>query len=191
MSSAIGVSPVVLAYAQALFNVAKKQGIVQQMTEECKRLQGIFEAAPHFARFLEAPQVSRAQKREVITRVLGSKINPLTLNLFNLAIQRERAGLLPAILAEFQNVAERADGIFPAHITSARELGFQEKVRIKASLERFAKCQLRIVYDVRPDIRGGVIFRFQDSLVDASIQNKLVKLARHLKGGTVFTRIAV
>jgi F-type H+-transporting ATPase subunit delta len=191
MSATIGVSPVVLAYAQAVFNVAKKQGVVQQMNEECRRLLDVFRTSPVFANFLEAPQISRGQKLKVVTGVLGAEISPLTLNLFRIAIRRERAGLIPRILAEFQNVAERAEGIFPASITSARELGVEEKLRIKTALEQFAKCQLRIVYDVRPDIRGGIIFRFQDSLVDASIQNKLVKLARQLKGGTAFTRIAV
>ncbi len=189
MSSFTEASPVVLAYAQSLFNVAKTMGVVRQVTEECKSLRGILKSSPTFVEFLEAPQIPRGKKREFIEKVFSEKISPTLMNLFHVSIQRERGGLIPDILEELQNVAERADGIFPAYVTTARELGFQDKLKLKAALEKFSNCHLRINYEIRPEIRGGIIFKFQDSRVDASIQNKLEKMERKLKGGSAFTRL--
>lgn len=189
MSSTTGASPVVLAYAQSLFNVARSQGVVRQVTEECKALRGIFAASPDFVRFLAAPQIAREQKKRVVRDTLAKKLNPVVLNLFLVTIQRERGGLIPEILEELQNVAERAEGIYPADVVTARELGFQEKLRLKTALEKFAKCHLRINYNIRPEIRGGIIFKFRDSLVDGSVTTKLEKLERKLKGGSAFKRL--
>lgn len=189
MNATTGAPPAVLAYAQSLYNVAKSQGVVRQVTDECKALRAVFAASPTFARFLEGPQIARGQKQRVVRATLGQKLNPIVLNLFLVTIQRERAGLIPDILEEFQNVAERADGIFPAGVTTARELGFQEKLRLKTALEKFAQCHLRIQYDIRPEIRGGIIFKFRDSLVDGSISTRLEKLERKLKGGSAFKRL--
>lgn len=189
MKSSIGASPAVLAYAQSLFNVAKSQGVARQVAEECKALRAALAASPTFVLFLEGPQIARGQKQRLVRAVFEKKLNPIVLNLFLVTIRRERAGLIPDILEEFQNVAERADGIFPADVTTARELGFQEKLKLKTALEKFARCHLRLNYDVRPEIRGGIIFKFQDSLVDGSIATKLEKLERKLKGGSAFKRL--
>jgi F-type H+-transporting ATPase subunit delta len=189
MSASTHVSPAVLAYAQSLFNVAKTLGVVRQVTEECKSLRGILKSSPTFAEFLKGPQIPRGKKRELVERVFGGKLSATLMNLFHVTIQRERGGLIPEILEEFQNVAERAEGIFPAYVTTARELGFQDKLKLKAALEEFSNCHLRINYDIRPEIKGGIIFKFQDSLVDASILNKLEKLERKLKGASTFTRL--
>lgn len=182
-------SPVVLAYAESLFNVAKTLGVVRQIVEECKSLREILKGSPTFVEFLEGPQIPRGKKRELVQEVFGKKLNPVLLNLFHVTIQRERAGLIPEILEELQGVAERAEGIYPAFVTTARELGFQDKLKLKTALEKFADCHLRINYEIRPQIKGGIIFKFEDSLVDASILNRLEKLERKLKGGSAFRRL--
>lgn len=188
MNATTGASPVVLAYAQSLFNVAKKQGVVRQVTEESKALRTILKESPTFREFLDGPQITREQKRKVVAEVLAPKLNPITLNLFNVVIQRDRAGLVGEILEEFQNVAERAEGIYPAQVSTARELGFQEKLRLKAALEKYAQCHLRINYSIEPHILGGVVFKFQDSLVDGSVRHKLDQLGRKLRGGMAMSR---
>lgn len=189
MSSTTRVSPVVLTYAESLFNVAKNLGVVRQIADECKALLQVLKDSPTFVEFLEGPQIPRGKKRELVQEVFGDRINPILMNLFRVTIQRERAGLIPDILRELQNVAERAEGIFPAFVTTARELGFQDKLKLKTALEKFADCHLRINYEIRPQIKGGIIFKFEDSLVDASILNKLEKLERKLKGGSAFRRL--
>lgn len=189
MTATTEASPVVLAYAESLFNVAKTLGVVRQIVEECKSLREILDESETFVKFLEGPQIPRGKKIELVKEVFGDKINPVLMNLFHVTIQRDRAGLVPEILDELQAVAERAEGIYPAFVTTARELGFQDKLKLKTSLEKFADCHLRINYEIRPEIKGGIIFKFEDSLVDASILTKLEKLERKLKGGSAFRRL--
>lgn len=187
MNPSTGASPVVLAYAQSLFNVARKQGVVRQLLEDCKTIRAIFRQTPMLGRFLDGPQISREQKRKLIDDVFGKKLHPLMLNMFRVTIDRDRAGELADIFEEFQNVSERAEGIHPARVITARELGFQEKLKLKTALEKFAGCHLRINYDIQPAIKGGIIFKFQDSLVDGSVRSNLEKLGRKLRGGTALT----
>ncbi len=169
------------AYAQALFNAAAAQGLTQRLIEEARQIHAVLDQNPEFRTFLEGPQISSERKREVVDAALEGRANGLILNLFYLTIDRERTILLGEIFEELVEIAERAQGIWPATLSSARELGFQEKLKLKTSLEKFTGCHLRLKHQVMPDLLGGIIFRFRDVLIDGSVRHGLSELNRNFK----------
>jgi F-type H+-transporting ATPase subunit delta len=178
MAAGASVNLAIRSYAQALYNAARAQGVVQRLIEESKMLASILNQKPTFRRFLESPNIPRDKKRDLVKRSFEDRINILLMNLLLMMVDRERAIILSEILEEFQEIAERAEGIFPATVVSARELGFQEKLRLKTSLEKYTGVHLRIRYQVRPALLGGIVFRFQDKLVDGSVRHGLDSIRR-------------
>lgn len=173
-------SSTVQAYATALYNAAKSRDEVGRIVEDCKALVQILDEQPTFAVFLEGPQIPREEKRVLVNKVFKERLSPLVMNLFYITIDRGRAGLIPGVVGELIGVAERADGIYPATVTSARELGSEERLNLKTSLEKYAGCQLRVRHDIETDLLGGIVFRFKDVLVDGSIRNKLRQMREKL-----------
>ena len=183
MSSSTADLLTIKSYAQALFNAAKAQDIVRRLLDECNLLSLILEERPMFHHFLESPQIATDKKRGLVDKAFKDKISPMLLNLLYMMVDRERAALLPEILDGFRETAERAEGIFPATVTSARDLNSEDKTRLKAVLEKFTGCQLKINYQARPDLLGGIIFRFRDILIDGSIRNGLNEIRQRLNEG--------
>jgi F-type H+-transporting ATPase subunit delta len=181
MSAGNGSSLAARSYAQALYNAARTQGVVQRLVEESKMLLAMLNQQPSLRHFLEGPQISREKKRDLLDKGFKNRLNPLLMNLLYMMADRERAVILRDILNEFQEIAERAEGIFPATVASARELGFQEKLKLKTALEKHTGYHLRIKYEVDPDLLGGVVFRFRDLLIDSSVRSGLEQLKRQLK----------
>lgn len=171
---------IIRSYAEALFNTSRKQGIVTRLIDEAKMLDKLLEQEPSFRYFLEGPQIPTEDKHAVIAKVLKDRLNPLMFKLLSLIVDRERALYLQEILTEFQEVAERAEGIFPATVVSARELGFQEKLKLKTTMEKYTGSHLRIRYRLEPSLLGGIVFRFRDTLIDGSLQSKLKDLRNRL-----------
>lgn len=169
------------SYAQALFSAGRKLGVVQRLLEESRMLGTLLAQQPNFRHFLEQPQLSKEVKRALIDKAFKDKLNPILMNLLAMMVDRERAILLPSILEKFQEVAERFEGIYPATIISARELGFQEKLRLKTALEKHTGVHLRIRHQVHPEILGGIIFRFKDTLVDGSVRNGLKEIRKRFE----------
>ena len=170
------------SYAQALFNAARKKDIVERIAEESKMLLTLLTDQPMFRHFLEGPQIPSWKKRELIDKAFKEKINPLLMNLLYIAIARERATLLIAMFQEFHEIEQRAQGVFPGKVTSARELDFDEKLRLKGALEKYTQCQLRLEYRVSPPLLGGIIFRFRDLLIDSSIRHGLDEIKKCFHG---------
>lgn len=181
MSAGNGSSLVARSYAQALYNAARRQGVVQRLVEESKMLTALLNQQPGLRHFLEGPQISREKKRDLLDKGFKNRLNPLLMNLLYMMADRERAVILRDVLVEFQEIAERAEGIYPATISSARELGFQEKLKLKTALEKRTGFHLRLKYDVDPELLGGVVFRFRDMLIDASVRHGIDQLKRQLK----------
>jgi ATP synthase F1 delta subunit len=178
--SAAGHEAAVNSYAQALFSSGKRQGLLARMLEESKMVAALLKANPAFATFLEGPQIPTEKKRELIDRAFGRRLSQISINLLYMMVDRERARLLGRILEEFAEVAERAEGIHPARVTTAHELNFDQKQKLKAALEKHTDCRLRIDYAVKPELIGGLVFRFRDVLIDASLRHGLDGLEKHL-----------
>ncbi|MBI1783960.1 ATP synthase F1 subunit delta [Candidatus Sumerlaeota bacterium] len=170
------------SYAQALFNVAKGRGTVAELMSQAAELAGVLAEQPKIAYFLESPQVPTEKKHALIDKALKGSLNPVLVNMLRMLVDRDRAGLLSGILTEFEEIAERAEGIYPASVTSARELREDEKQNLQRGLEKYTASRLKIKYHVRRDLLGGIVFRFKDVLVDGSVRHGLNEIRRRFEG---------
>jgi len=173
------------SYATALFNAAQRQGTLQRLLEECRVLREIAGRSPQLRVFFENPRVPTEDKQALVDKVFGGRLSPLLIKLLHLLVQRDRSSLLDEILDLFRELVEQAEGIQHAYVQTARELNFQEKVRLKSSLEKFTGSKLRIDYAVDPSLLGGIVFRYQDTLIDSSLRAGLREIRRRLAGATV------
>lgn len=165
-----------ISYAEALTNAGRAADALPALREDAVELVKALDAKPALAVFLENPRISPEDKHKLVTATFEGRLHPLALNLLGLLVDRERALLLRAILEEFLEALERAEGIFPADVSTARELADDEKERVRAGLEKFTGCKLRVHWRVRPELLGGMLFRFKDVLVDGTLRHDLRKL---------------
>ncbi len=183
MSVPKGAELAVQSYAQALFNVGRSQGTLDRLLEESRALAATLEREPRLGDFLESPQITREKKRAVADQAFKPSFHPLLVTLIHMVIDRERGAVLLPILREFEEVAERAEGIYPATVISARELGDGERQNLRGGLEKYAGCKLKIQFTVKPELIGGIVFRFRDKLIDASVKQGLNRLRRRFEAG--------
>lgn len=182
MSKASDENQIVSAYASALFAAAGKQDAVRTLIEESQSLLKTIKGDRMFQDFLLGPQISRKQKRDLVERVFKDRLHPLLINLLKVTIDNQRTELIDEILGEYREIAERAEGIFPAKVRTARALDFDQKLKLKGTLENYTGKTLRIEYEVDPDLIGGVVFRYHDQLIDGSIREQLTRVRNKLLG---------
>jgi F-type H+-transporting ATPase subunit delta len=178
-------SPIASSYATALFRAARRQGIVQRLMEETRVLREVLSRTADIDVFMSNPRVASEDKHALIDTVFKTRLSPLLMNVLHLSIDRDRTLLLDQMLERFQDLVEESEGIHHAIIETARELGFQEKLQLKAALEKFTASKLRIEYAVDPALIGGIVFRYGDTLIDSSIRRGLGQIAQRLRSTQV------
>lgn len=175
-------TPVERTYAEALFGAARSMGVLQRVQEEAKVLLKVVQQNRSLLTFLESPHVKIEEKMGLLDRVFKGRLSPVMINLLHVLATRRRTTYLDEILEHFQELVEQAEGIYQATVTSAWELNFQDKLKLKTALERHTQSRLKIDYAVDPAVLGGVIFRFRDLLIDGSLRGGLHSLRERLLG---------
>ena len=82
-------------YAQALFDAAVEDGLLEQVRSELETLTGICASQPPFLTILASPAISREEKAEILHNTIDGKVQPILYNFFRILADEQRAGLLP------------------------------------------------------------------------------------------------
>lgn len=133
-------------------------------------------------RFLEAPQVSAAEKNVVLGKALAGKApRPFVLFVQKLVTNR-RQMLIPEIATEYHDLLDAAEGRVHARVTVARPYDAAATAAIGAALSRAIGKTVVPHVTVDDRIIGGVVVRVGDTVMDGSVRRKLGKLRAALVG---------
>jgi F-type H+-transporting ATPase subunit delta len=122
--------------------------------------------------FLFSPYFSTREKSEGLDKAI-SGADETTVNFLKLLIEKHRMPVLFRVRAELDQLWEDENRLLPVTVTSAVEL---PKATVKQIGDRIAEQTDRKVdlsSKVDPDILGGIVVRVGNSVLDASIRNRL------------------
>ena len=167
-------------YAEAAFDLAKKQGKLDRWLSDLRTAAGIL-ADPRLMAALDNPKAPRARKRQYLDSAFTVTLDPMVHNLLYLLVDRGRVRLVGRIADEFVNLYNREMGIVVADVTTAVALGEAEQRRVRERLQALTNAQqidLRLHTD--PRIIGGLVARVGDMLYDGSVRTRLSDLQERL-----------
>jgi F-type H+-transporting ATPase subunit delta len=84
---------------------------------------------------------------------------------------------------QFEHLWEQENQLLPVEITSAIELDQETTESLGKSIGERTGRKVRLAAHVDPDILGGIVLRVGNSILDASIRNRLEQLRRHVAQG--------
>jgi ATP synthase F1 delta subunit len=166
-------------YARSLFEVAKEQDKLDDVREQLGAFADALAETRDLQVFFFSPYFSTAEKEEGLERVV-TDADPTILNFLKLLIEKHRMPVLFRIRANYDALWEEENKLLPVQITSAVEL---DSATVKQLGDRIAEQTDRKVdvsANVDPDILGGIVVRVGNSVLDASVRNRLEQLRRQV-----------
>ena len=165
-------------YADAVFQLAREQGTVDQWASDLAYLAEVL-ARPEVHRFVEDPRVRFEEKSRLIAAALDGH-SPLLFNLARLLIRSGRVDLARDLADEYGTLRDSDEGIRRFRVITAVPLREEERDRLRARLAEAARAPVFLETHVDPSIIGGMIVRAGDQLIDGSVRNKLEGLREAL-----------
>jgi ATP synthase F1 delta subunit len=159
-------------YARSLFEVAMEQGKLDKVRDELGEFADALNGSRELQVFLFSPYFSTREKSEGLDKAI-SGADETTVNFLRLLIEKHRMPVLFRVRAELDQLWEEENRLLPVTVTSAVEL---PKATVKQIGDRIAEQTDRKVdlsSKVDPDILGGIVVRVGNSVLDASIRNRL------------------
>jgi F-type H+-transporting ATPase subunit delta len=166
-------------YARALFEVAREQGNLDVLREQLGQLADALHDNRQLAVFFFSPYFSTTEKQQALGGVLdGADVS--FLNFLSLLIENHRMPIIFRVRQQYERLWEEENRMLPVEITSAVALDQKTTEELGRTIGERAGRHVTLSSRVDPDILGGIILRVGNSILDASIRNRLEQLRRHV-----------
>ncbi len=157
-------------YTKALFKLASEENICDIIKNELEEIRDIIGENPELIRLLDCPGIDVSERQNIITECF-SVYNKYILNLLYILTEKRQMHLFPSLVDAYK----KAFGI--EHITAVTAVPMTEDEKKKLENVLLQKRNKKITLEnvVDPSILGGIVLRFPDSLIDASLKGGLKK----------------
>jgi F-type H+-transporting ATPase subunit delta len=169
-------------YARALFEAARDKQRLDEVREQLIQFADAVDANRELAVFFFSPYFSTAEKQQSLSTLLDGA-QEVFLNFLSLLIENHRMPVIFRIRQEYERLWEEENRTLPVEITSAIALDQATTESLGRTIGERAGRKVTLAARVDPDILGGIIIRVGNSILDASIRNRLEQLRRHVAQG--------
>jgi|SRR5690625_4807646 len=167
-------------YADALFQLANEKNNVEKLINELKVVKEVFQNDKQLIDFLNHPRIKNDDKMKLIDEAFGKFEKDVT-NTLKLLVERHRINNVSAIIDDFVDFYNEANGIAAATVYSVRALSDDEKNNLEASFKKqMNKKSVSIKNVVDPSLLGGMRIRVGNTIYDGSISTKLNRMKHNI-----------
>jgi len=174
----VTVGPVARRYVDALFELARKQGALEEVGAGVKRVAAEL-AVPAVESYLFDTRVPLGERRSKIERI-AAELHPLVRNFVGLLFDKRREEVLRELEEAFHRRKLVEDGAAEGVVESAQPLGAGELSELSAALGRRLGKRVHLENRVVPDLIAGVRVTVDNRMIDYSAQGRLEGLRRKM-----------
>lgn len=173
-------SPVARNYAEALFELARREEAVDEYGALLSEVSGLYQEEGDARRFLETPRVEVPEKKDALRRALGGEVPEPFLRFLLVVLEKGRQRRLPEIGAAYRDLVDEVEGRVHARVLLAAEPDDGLRDVIRRELEELLGKEVVPHFRVREEIVGGIVVRVEDHIMDGSLRRRLEDLRRRL-----------
>jgi F-type H+-transporting ATPase subunit delta len=164
-------------YARSLFEVAKEQDKLDVVREQLGQFAEALDGNRELSIYFFSPYFSTPEKKDGLGKLLDG-VDPVVDNFLELLIENHRMPAIFRVRREYDVLWEQENKRLPVTVTSAVKLDEATVKAIGDAIGKQTGQQVELTTDVDPDVLGGLIVRVGNSILDASIRNRLENLRR-------------
>jgi ATP synthase F1 delta subunit len=173
------VEEIATVYARSLFEVAKERDSLGSVREQIGQFADALDETRDLQVFFFSPYFSTEEKKESLGKLLDGADESVT-NFLELLVEKHRMPAIFRIRRELDALWADENQLLPVTITSAVELDSSTVEGIGNAIGEQTGRKVELTTNVDPDVLGGIVLRVGNSILDASIRNRLEQLRRQV-----------
>jgi F-type H+-transporting ATPase subunit delta len=170
---------IAVVYARSLFEVAKEQDKLDLVKEQLGEFADALAETRSLQVFFFSPYFSTQEKEDGLDRAVTGA-DPVVVNFLKLLIEKHRMPVLFRVRANYDAMWEEEKKLLPVSITSAVELDEDTVRQLGDRISEQTGREVELSARVEPDILGGIVVQVGNSVLDASVRNRLEQLRRQV-----------
>jgi F-type H+-transporting ATPase subunit delta len=166
-------------YARALFEVATEQDKRDVVRDELGQFADALGESRELQTFFFSPYFSTEEKKEGLHKAV-TDADEAVANFLELLLENHRMPVVFRVRREYDRLWREANRLLPVEITSAVELDPSIAERIGDEIGRQTGRTVELSSTIDPEVIGGIVLRVGNSILDASIRNRLENLRKQV-----------
>lgn len=170
-----------LTYGTALYQAAAEINKEKQILEEGRAVAGILKAEPEFEAVLRSPAISAEEKKTVLCNVFSGRLMQELVNFLCILIDKGRFTHFERIIREYGRLYDSREGIIKGTIYSVEPLDGGRLAEFEKQTGKLMGGNVVLENRTDKSLIGGVKILVNGKIIDASIRNRLNKIASEIR----------
>lgn len=168
-------------YAQAVFNIARAEDMVDQVEDELGQLKDEITNNLELKKNLTDPSIENYEKIKVMLEILGDDGSKAIKSFAAMMVILDAIDSFEQTYKDFVELANQLKRQVSIEVISVIELDKEILNEIKKHVDKKTGLDVRIKNVLDKNIIGGLVIKIGDKVIDLSIKDKLEDLKNKLK----------
>jgi F-type H+-transporting ATPase subunit delta len=165
-----------------LLGAAEQDGRIDEVEDELFRFGRILDADSRLTTLLDDYSADVGRRTDLVRRLVEAKVNPITARLLEHAVASQRKRSLTHAVDDLLALAADRRNRSMARVISAVGLTPAQEARLAAVLTEMYGRPMNIRAAVDPAVRGGLVIRVADEVIDGSVASRLADVKNAISG---------
>ena len=168
-------------YGEALYSLAREEGLSDAVLQELKLLRDAFTQEPDFVRLLSAPNLSKEERCDILDRSFRGKVQPYVLNFLKILTEKGYARYFCDCCDAYRELYNSDHGILTVKAVTAVALTDQQAAKLSNKLAAITGKTIELQNRVDPGCLGGVRLDYDGKRMDDTVSHRLDAVRNWLK----------
>lgn len=168
-------------YGEALYTLAREEGMSQVILQQLKTLDSCFAQEPEFLRLLGAPNLPKAERCQILDDCFRGKVEPYVLNFLKILTEKGYMRQFSNCVRSYRELYNEDHGILPVTAVTAVAMTDTQKASLTQKLHKITGKHIELTNKLDASVLGGMRLDYDGKRVDDTVSHRLDAVRSMLK----------
>jgi len=160
-------------YGESLYELAKEENLTALIGEQLTVLQQAFRQEPEFIRLLSSPNLTKAERCQILDDSFRGKVHAYLLNFLKILTEKGYVRHFSDCCDAFTAHYDQDNGILRVNAVSAVQLTAEQKDKLTQKLSRITGKDVALRTRIDPAVLGGIRLDYDGQRLDDTVSHRL------------------
>ena len=160
-------------YGESLYELAKEENLSKLIGDQLVVLQLSFRQEPDFIRLLSSPNLTKAERCQILDDSFRGKVHIYLLNFLKILTEKGYLRFFSDCCDAYTDHFDQENGILRVDAVSAVELSDDQKDKLKEKLSRITGKEIALRTRIDSRVLGGIRLDYDGQRLDDTVSHRL------------------
>ena len=160
-------------YGESLYQLAKEESLAKRIGEQMLVLQTSFQQEPDFIRLLSSPNLTKAERCQILDNSFRGSVHPYLLNFLKILTEKGYMRHFSNCCDAYMEHYDQDNGILRVTAVTAVALSRQQADKLTEKLSRLTGKEIALRNRIDPRVFGGVRLDYDGQRLDDTVSHRM------------------